>query len=149
MVGQIAKAADGFADHAECRAIAVDAVLSISRDLGNHQPGPHGLELVALKPHLRELSGSEILDKRVAGPNQVENELHGAWLLQIHGDAAFVARMHRPPRRARALDLSTPLTDGIAGERFHLDHVGSKICEKPSAKRRGDKVTEFDDAQSG
>src|SRR6516164_1663036 len=149
MVGEIAEATNCFADDAKCSTIAIDAVLPIARDLRNHETGPCGLELFTLEAHFSELSGPVILDDGVTRPNQIQHQFGSPRFFQVHGDATFVACVHRPPGRARAVDLSSPLTHWIAPKRLNLDHTGAEIREETCAKGGGDKVTEFENAQPG
>jgi hypothetical protein len=57
--------------------------------------------------------------------------------------------MHRPPRRAGALDLASPLPHGIAAGRLDLDDIGPEVREDARAERRGDEMTELDDTYAG
>src|SRR6516162_3680124 len=149
MVGEIAEPTNRFADDAKCSTIAIDAALPIARDLRNHKTGPHGLEFLTLEAHFSELSGPVILDDGVTCPNQIQHQFRSSWLFQVHGDAAFVACVHRPPGRTRAVDLSSPLTHWIAPKWLNLDHIGAEIRQEARAKGGGDKVAEFENAQPG
>src|SRR5262249_21869190 len=129
MVCEMAQAPNRFADHPEGGAVAVDTVLPVAGNLREDQPGPRRFQLLARQPHFCELTWPEILDQRVTLRDETQDELRRLRFLQVHGDAALVARMHGPPRRSGAIDLAAPLPYRVTRERLDLDDVGAEIAE--------------------
>ena len=91
-----------------------------------------------------------IFNHRIGGLQKPFQHFLAGVVLQVDGDAAFVAVHHHEGRRL-AVDVGGQEVPGIvaAGDLFHLDHVGAHVGQHQATGRPRHDVRQFEDLEAG
>ena len=145
---EVTQPAHPLGDRRIARTLGERTGLAVARHPREHELGVDRGELVVPEAPALQRPGTEALDDHVGLPDQVEHQLATAVDPQVEGDAALVARVHRPEELVAAAGLA-PVAQGVVTVgRLDLDHVGAHVGEQPPGVRPGDESAELDDAEA-
>ena len=143
------EAAHRFGERAEAGAVAIRTFLPEGRHAQHDQTRMFAQQVLGIQVPLLERARPEVLDHDVEGSEPAAEEHLRGRFVEVHRDAALVAREGLPVDCLVVL-LGPEVARGIAFARlFEFDDLGAVVAENRRTQRRCDHRREIEDSNAG